>query len=80
MKKLFAREFLWLLLAIILAVPLSFLWLTGLDIVSADRSFSEDEQIFVIELFLLAYAVSFVGVYIVRFVVGAIKALAAPPA
>ncbi len=79
MKKFLAREFLWLLLTLILAVPISFLWLAGLDIVSADQSFSEEEEIFVIELFLVAYAFGFVGIYLIRFVIAAIKTLSAAP-
>lgn len=79
MKKFIAKEFLWLLIALVLAVPIAFLWLAGLDIVSAEQTFSEDEKVFVIELFLLAYAFGVVGVYLVRFVIGAIKTLSAPP-
>jgi len=79
MKKFFAKEFLWLLLSVILAVPIAFLWLTSLDIVSADRSFTKDEEVFVIELFLIAYAFGFIGIYLIRFVVAAIKALSSSP-
>lgn len=79
MKKFFAKEFLWLLLTIVLAVPLSFLWLAGLDIISTNQSFGEDEKVFVIELFLIAYAFSFAGIYLIRFVVGAIKAISLQP-
>ena len=80
MKVFFAREFLWLLLTIVLAVPLSFIWLTGLDVVADDPSFGEEEKIFVMELFLVAYAVSFLGIYLIRLVVAAIKTLALTPA
>lgn len=78
MKKFFAREFLWLLLTLILAVPIAFLWLAGLDVVSAEQSFSEDEKVFVFELFLIAYAVGFLGIYLIRFIVAAIKTLYVP--
>lgn len=76
MKKFLAKEFLWFLLTIVLAVPLSFLWLVGLDIISADRSFSQDEKVFILELFLVAYLFSFAGIYLIRFVIGAIKSIA----
>lgn len=79
MKRFFAKEFLWLLLTLILAVPIAFLWLTSLDIVSADTSFTEEEEVFVIELFLIAYAFGFIGIYLIRFVVAAIKTLSAKP-
>lgn len=77
MKKFFAKEFLWLLLTIVLAVPIAFLWLASLDIVSSEQSLNEDEKIFVIELFLIAYAFGFIGIYLIRFVVAAIKTLSA---
>lgn len=75
MKKFLAKEFLWLLLTIVLAVPIAFLWLTGLDIVSTNQVFTEDEKIFVMELFLVAYAFGFVCIYLIRFVVAAIKTI-----
>ncbi|MBC6996648.1 hypothetical protein QWY85_08965 [Neolewinella lacunae] len=80
MKAFFAREFLWLLLTLVLAVPLAFLWLAALDLVSAQAHFTDEEKVFVLELFLLAYAISFVGIYLVRMVVAAIKSLALQPA
>lgn len=79
MKKFFAKEFLWLLLTLVLALPLTFLLLTGMDIVSKERSFVDQEKVFVIELFLLAYAVNIGGIYLVRMVIGAIKVLATQP-
>lgn len=78
MKRFFAREFLWLLLTLVLALPLAFLWLTSVDIVSSKSAFEEDEKIFVAELFLLAYAISFLGIYLIRLIVASIKTLSAP--
>lgn len=78
MTKFIAREFLWFLLTLVLAVPLAFLWLVSMDIVSAGNSFTNDEEIFVIELFLFAYLICFLGIYLVRLVVAAIKKLAIP--
>lgn len=80
MTKFLAKEFLWFLATLVLAIPLALVWLVGMDVVSRERSFTEDEQIFVIELFLLAYAISFVGIYVTRIVVGSIKKLAQPAA
>ncbi|MTB52937.1 hypothetical protein [Lewinella sp. W8] len=69
-----------MLITIVLAVPIAFFWLTGLDIVTDDPSFGEEEKIFVMELFLVAYAVSFLGIYLIRMVVAAVKTLALTPA
>lgn len=76
MKQFFAKEFLWLVVTLVLALPIAFLWLMGLDVVSADDDFTDDENIFVIELFLLAYAVGVLGIYLLRMIAGAIKVLA----
>ena len=79
MKKFLAKEFLWLLIALVMAIPIAFLWLASLDIVSAEQSFSEDEEVFVIEMFLIAYVFGVVGMYLIRFVVAAIKTLYVAP-
>jgi len=75
MKKFLAKEFLWLLLTILLAIPIAFLWLTSVDIVSEPQTLEEGEKIFVIELFLVAYTFGFLGIYLIRFIVAAIKAI-----
>ena len=79
MAKTIAREFIWLIAALLLAIPLAFIFLIVMDIVSAQSSgFSEEEKIFILDLFVLAYLFSFLGIYLFRFVVMAIKTLAAP--
>ena len=78
MKKVIAREFLWFLINLVLAAPLAFFYLNALDLVAEGDMFTENEKNFIAQLYLLAYLFSFVGLYIVRFVVLAIKTLSTP--
>lgn len=78
MKKIIAREFLWLLVILLLAAPLAFLFLKALDLVAAGDIFTENEKQFIAELFLLAYVLNVIGLYIVRFIVLAIQTLSKP--
>lgn len=75
MKKVIAREFLWLMVNLVLAAPLAFLFLNALDLVAEGDVFTENEKNFIAELFLLAYVFNFAGLYLVRFIVLAIKTL-----
>jgi len=76
MKKIIAREFLWLLGTLVLALPLSLIFIEALHLVSAGERFTEAEKIFVQELYIIAYVFCFIGVYLVRFIVLAIKTIA----
>jgi hypothetical protein len=75
MKKTIAREFLWLVINLVLAAPLSFLFLNSLDLVAEGDVFTENEQDFIAELFLLIYVFNLIGLYLLRFIVLAIKVL-----
>ena len=77
MKKAIAREFLWLMVNLVLAAPLAFFFLNALDQVAEGDVFTENEKNFIAQLFLLAYLFNFTGLYLVRFIVLAIKTLAA---
>lgn len=74
-KKSIAREVLWFLAAVVVAIPLSFLFLSCIDIVSKNDTFSRIEKIFIFELFLLGFIVNFVGIYIVRIIITAFRTL-----
>lgn len=76
MKKLIAREFLWLMVNLVLAAPLSFLFLNAMNLVSEGDVFTDTEKNFIAELFLLIYVFNLIGLYLLRFVVLAIKVLA----
>lgn len=60
---------------LVLAAPLAFLFLNALDLVAEGDVFTENEKNFIAELFLLAYVFNFAGLYLVRFIVLAIKTL-----
>lgn len=78
MKKLIAREFLWFMVILVLAIPLAFIFLNALQLVSEGDFFTENEKNFVAELYLLAYIFNFVGLYLMRLVVLAIQTLSSP--
>ena len=78
MKSFFARECLWFVIAFILAFPLGlgFLWILGL---SADvTAVTEVDLSTLTRLYILGWILGFVGVYITRFIAGAINVLTAP--
>lgn len=77
MKKIIAREFLWLLVNLVLAAPLAFFFLSALDLIAEGDVFTENEKNFIAQLYLLAYVFNFIGLYVVRFIVLAIQTLTA---
>jgi hypothetical protein len=77
MKKIIAREFLWLMVILVLAAPCALVFLNALELVSEGRAFSINEKDFIIELFILAYILNVIGLYILRLIVLAIQVLAA---
>ncbi|MEM9820740.1 MAG: hypothetical protein AAF985_06695 [Bacteroidota bacterium] len=73
MKKIIAKEFLWFLLTIALAFLLGFVFLFGLDLTTSGHEPTEEDQIFVIQFYLLGFVLSFVGIYLIRLIVVAMK-------
>ena len=78
LKKIIAKEFLWLVVTIILAVPVSMLFLAGMDLVAQGEGLTENEKKVVLELLIVIYIFSFTGIYLTRFVVEAVKTIAKP--
>lgn len=79
MKKVIAREFLWLLFAVVLAFPLGFVFLHILEVsTNSERYPSLEEQTFVVQLYFLGVILSFIGVYLVRLIVAALRTVVAP--
>lgn len=78
MGKVVAREFLWLIVALIAAIPLGivFLWFFGFtrEIINL----TEFRKNYIFWLYLVGYFSSFVGIYIIRFVTMALESLTAP--
>lgn len=76
MKKIVAKEFLWLLLFIFIAVFLTYLFLSCIDLISGQEKFTPVEKIFVIELFLIGFLLNLSGLYLIRLIVAAFKTIA----
>jgi hypothetical protein len=74
MKKVLAREALWLLFAIIVAFPLAFVFLWMLDLSAQGRGYTDAEKNFIAELYLIGYVISFVGIYVLRIIAALIRA------
>jgi len=75
-----AREFLWLIVTLIISLPLgiAFLWFLGFTPETVNLKEEEADKVF--WLYLTGYLVSFLFVYVMRFTAMAIRALTAPPA
>ncbi|MFK7908373.1 MAG: hypothetical protein AB8B69_24800 [Chitinophagales bacterium] len=73
MKKVLAREFLWFIGVLVLAIPLTFLFLWLLGLTTDTTIYTREEELFVTKLFLLGYVLSFIGVYLTRIVYASIK-------
>ena len=76
MKKILIREFLWLIATIFIAVVSGFAFLYFIDAIPVEESLiSETEQTFFVQLFIVGFAFSFVGIYIIRIIVGIVRKL-----
>ena len=78
--KLIAKEFLWLIVTLVLAIPLSLLFIGAMDLVARGDSLTDTEKKMIVELFIIAYVINFIGIYVVRFIVMAVKKVAQEPA
>ena len=78
MLKIIAREFIWLIVALIVSLPMAvvFLWFFGYtrEVVNM----SEIERNWVFWMYLIGYFTSFLGIYIMRFIALSIKTLTQP--
>ena len=71
--KIFAREFLWFITAIILALPVSYLFIEYLALTPAGDQSTIYEQTFEMELFITGALIGIIFTYIMRLVIWAIK-------
>ena len=71
--KIFAREFLWFITAIILALPVSYLFIEYLALTPAGDQSTIYEQTFEMELFITGAIIGFILTYIMRVVIWSIK-------
>ena len=79
MNQLIAKEFLWLLFALVVSIPLGFLFLYMLGYTDYTANVSETEKDYITLLYLIGYVVSLVGIYLIRLIAAAISTLAAGP-
>ena len=71
--KIFAREFLWFITAIILALPVSYLFIEYLALTPAGDQSTIYEETFEMELFITGAIIGFILTYIMRLVIWSIK-------
>ena len=71
--KIFAREFLWFITAIILALPVSYLFIEYLSLTPAGDQSTIYEQTFEMELFITGALIGIIFTYIMRLFIWAIK-------
>ena len=71
--KIFAREFLWFITAIILALPVSYLFIEYLALTPSGDQSTIYEQTFEMELFITGALIGIIFTYIMRLVIWAIK-------
>ncbi len=71
--KIFAREFLWFITAIILALPVSYLFIDYLALTPSGDQSTIYEQTFEMELFITGAIIGFILTYIMRLVIWSIK-------
>tara|TARA_A100000164_G_C21638389_1_gene644630 strand:+ start:343 stop:579 length:237 start_codon:yes stop_codon:yes gene_type:complete len=71
--KIFAREFLWFIAAIILALPVAYLFIEYMSLTPEDNQSTIHEQAFEIELFITGVIIGIIFTYIMRLVIWAIK-------
>ena len=71
--KIFAREFLWFITAIILALPVSYLFIEYLALTPAGDQSTIYEQTFEMELLITGAIIGIIFTYVMRLVIWAIK-------
>jgi len=75
MKKTILKELMWFIIASILAVPLSFVFLMLFKLTSSNPKLNEVEKVFTIQLFMIGWLVMLLCLYIVRIVIKALLKL-----
>lgn len=73
-KKIISREFLWLLINLVLAIPLTYLFIFYvLDLVVEGAIFTENENNFITEMYVSGYLCTFIGLVLLRIIIKVIK-------
>ena len=75
MKSMIAKEVLYFFTALIVAVPVSLFFLYLVDFQPVAPQLSQDEGVLEMDLLLIGALLGFVGVYIIRLTIWAVKQL-----
>lgn len=73
MKNLIIKEFLFLVVALIVAFSFGFLFLYIVHLEPVGTALSEDEKVLEMDLFVIGCLLGFTGVYLVRLLLWAVK-------
>ncbi|MEM9338105.1 MAG: hypothetical protein AAGA66_05210 [Bacteroidota bacterium] len=73
MKEQIATEVMFFFIAIIVAIPVAFLYLYLIDFEPAFEGLSKDEKVLEMDLFLIGGLLGFIGLYLVRFTIWGVK-------
>ncbi len=75
MKELIAREFLFFFIAVLVAIPMSMLFLYLMDLQPAGNELSPEEEVLEMEFLIIGAVLGFLGVYLARLTVLAVKTI-----
>lgn len=73
MKKTISREFKWLLINLVLAIPLTYLFIYFIDLVGEKDALTKNEKDFIAEFYALGYLFIFIGLVLLRIIIMVIK-------
>jgi hypothetical protein len=73
MKKIIAREFIWLFINLLLAIPLTYLFIHFLDLTGEEDTFTANEKDFIAKLYALGYLLCFLGLVVLRIIIMVMK-------
>lgn len=77
-QKFVAKEFIWILAAIFFGIPFALVLMFVLDVLLAgmEAELEAIEGIDVVDIFLACYILSLAGIYVIRFILSALKVMA----
>ncbi|MCR9249859.1 MAG: hypothetical protein NXI20_05520 [bacterium] len=71
--KALARELLWFFTAVVLCMPIAYLFAYLLDLKPEGPTMTFNEEVFQMELFIVGAIIGFIGTYIMRVIIWAMK-------
>lgn len=74
MKKLVAKEFMFLFLGVLVAIPVGFIFLAAINVTPyTEIPLTKENSVLEMDLLLIGAGIGFIGVYITRLVVWGVK-------